>query len=208
MEWENFLDDQIHHNLYVSALVYMPTIKVVRRCAEPGDLILEAGCGSGRTAMLLADMGYKVVALDKSLTLLNRLDPVTAFFSDLKLINAENLHIPFREKCFKVVYSCGVLEHFEPSEIVSILKEQRRVSTYVLVDVPNDRCVKQSFGDEKFYTEEEWLNMFYAAGLEIKKLIHRGLDKGEYVGNCSIYLATDKNEKLQIKEKIDVYDFY
>ncbi|MFH1673069.1 MAG: class I SAM-dependent methyltransferase [Pseudomonadota bacterium] len=208
MEWETFLDDRAHHNLYVNALVYMPTIKMIRRIAKPGDLILEAGCGSGRTAMLLADMGYRVVAVDKSSTLLNRLSNVTAFLPDLNLVSADIGHIPFREKIFKVTYSCGVLEHFDWPEIVGYLREQKKVGTYVLIDVPNDRCVKQCFGDERFYTDEEWIAMLDEAGLAVKKSLHRGLDRGRYVGNCSIFLATDKKDITLLQEKIDVYDHY
>ena len=208
MEWETFLDDRTHHNLYVSVLVYMPTIKIIRRIAKPGDLILEAGCGSGRTAMLLADMGYRVVAVDKSSTLLNRLSTVTVFLPILNLVSADIGHIPFREKIFKVAYSCGVLEHFDRPEIVEYLREQKKVCTYVLVDVPNDRCVKQCFGDERFHSDEEWSAMFDEAGLTVKKSLHRGLDRGKYVGNCSIFLAVDKEDAAEIQEEKDVYDCY
>lgn len=202
------MDDRTHHNLYVNALVYMPTIKIIRRIAKPGDLILEAGCGSGRTAMLLADMGYRVVAVDKSSTLLNRVSKVTAFLPDVNLVRSDIGHIPFREKIFKVAYSCGVLEHFDRPEIVGYLREQKKVCDYVVIDVPNDRCVKQCFGDEQFYADEEWIAMFDDAGLAVKKSLHRGLDRGRYVGNCSIFLAADKKDKTHFQEKIDVYDYY
>ena len=208
MEWETFLDDRTHHNVYVSALVYMPTIKIIRSIAKPGDLILEAGCGSGRTAILLTDMGYRVVAVDKSSILLNRLSAITAFLPDLKPVSADIGHIPFREKTFKIAYSCGVLEHFDQPEIVEYLREQKKVCTYVLVDVPNDRCKKQCFGDERFYTDEEWIAMFDEAGLTVKKSLHRGLDKGKYVGNCSVFLAADKEDVTEIQEEKDVYDYY
>lgn len=208
MEWETFLDDRTHHNLYVSALVYMPTIKIIRRIASPGDVILEAGCGSGRTAMLLADMGYHIVAVDRSFILLNRLSNITAFLSNLNLVNTDIGDMPFREKIFKVAYSCGVLEHFDQQEIIRFLIEQRKVSTYVIVDVPNDKCVKQCFGDERFYSDEEWNALFNEAGLTVRNVVHRGLDRGKYVGNCSVFLASDQNDKRSLQEKIDVYDYY
>jgi SAM-dependent methyltransferase len=207
-EWETFLSIRAHHNLYVNSLVYKTTIKAIRRIAEPGDLILEAGCGSGRTAMLLGDMGYRVFALDRSLGILSRLCTATSFINDLNLINADIRHIPFGEKVFKVAYSCEVLEHFDPPEIVKILNEQRKVSFFLIVDVPNDRCTKRSFGDERFYTDEEWYSMFKEAGLEIRKTLHRGMDNGRYIGNCSIFLAADKNDKMDLSENIDVYDYY
>ncbi len=208
MNWENFLNDREHHNLYVSALVYMPTIKIIRRIASADDLILEAGCGSGRTAILLADMGYKVVAFDRLLALLERISPVTSFLDNIQLIAGDIGFLPFKKKTFKISYSCGVLEHFDKPDIISFLREQRQISTYVLVDVPNDRCDKQCFGDERFYTDETWRAMFKDAGLSVKKFIHRGMDNGKYVGNCSVILATDMNDNQSVPENIDVYDHY
>jgi SAM-dependent methyltransferase len=208
MEWEIFLADRTHHNLYVSALVYMPTIKIIRRIAEPGDLLLEAGCGSGRTAILLADMGYKVTAVDKSDLLLNRLTPVTPFLPELQLAGADIENLPFKNKSFTVAYSLGVLEHFDPAKIVKFLKEQRRAAVFVLVDVPNHKCTRQCFGDERFYSDAKWHAMFKQAGLEVKQTIHRGMDRGRYVGNCSVFLAVDTQHTQPVSNKIDVYDYY
>jgi SAM-dependent methyltransferase len=208
MQWEDFLADRTHNNLYVSSLVYMPTIKMIRRIARPGEFILEAGCGSGRIAMLLADMGYKTVALDNLYPLLNRIKAVTDFLPDLHIIHADMTAIPFKDKTFKVTYSCGVLEHFDPDDIIKFLEEQRRVSTHVIVDVPNEKCRNQAFGDERFYSDGKWSGMFYEAGLEVKQILHRGLDKGMYIGNCSILFGEDREDNTILKEEIDVYDHY
>jgi SAM-dependent methyltransferase len=186
----------------------MPTIKIIRRIAKQGDLLLEAGCGSGRSAMLMADMGYRVAALDLSLTLIECLSSALSFFSNLNFVNADIGRIPFRDKSFKISYSCGVLEHFDPPEIIFFLTEQRRVAQFVLVDVPNYTCSKQSFGDERFYTDEKWESMFEEAGLVVQHKLHRGMDTGKFVGNCSVFLARDKNDTSPPKELIDVYDYY
>lgn len=208
MSWETYLADRKHNNLYVSALVYMPTIKVVRRIACEGDRLLEAGCGSGRTAMLMADMGYRVTALDLSLNLLAHLSPAKSFFRDLQLINGDIGSLPFSDGTFTLAYSCGVLEHFDPPEIVTFLREQKRVARYVLVDVPNYKCTHQSFGDERLYSDEKWASMFRQAGAVIIKHFHRGLDTGKFVGNCSVFLARDKDDTSPLRKTIDVYDYY
>ncbi|MBW1681157.1 MAG: class I SAM-dependent methyltransferase [Deltaproteobacteria bacterium] len=208
MRWEAFLSDRAHFNLYISALVYMPTIKIIRRLARPGEMILEAGCGSGRTAMLLSDMGYRVAALDLSRSLLRRIMPATAFFTGLSLLNGDITALPFSDKSFAICYSCGVLEHFTPEEIIFLLAEQRRVAHRVLVDVPNHRCRKRSYGDEHFYTDEQWRSMLTRAGLAVEQVIHRGLDRGRYVGNCSVFLASDPAYPHPVHEETDVYDHY
>jgi SAM-dependent methyltransferase len=206
--WENYLSDRTHNNLYVNALVYMPTIKIIRRIAREGDLLLEAGCGSGRSAMLMSDMGYRVAALDLSLKLLEPLSSGNSFFTNLQFVNADIGCIPFTEKAFKISYSCGVLEHFDPPEIVAFIAEQKRVAQFVLVDVPNHRCSEQSFGDERFYTDEKWNTMFKEAGLVVQHKLHRGMDTGKFVGNCSVFLLRDEDDNAPVQESIDVYDYY
>jgi SAM-dependent methyltransferase len=208
MNWENYLSDRKHNNLYVNALIYMPTIKIIRRIAREGDYLLEAGCGSGRSAMLMSDMGYRVAALDLSLNLLAHLTPTHYFFTNLNLVNADIGSIPFSDKSFKISYSCGVLEHFDPPEIIIFLAEQRRVAKFVLVDVPNYKCSQQSFGDERFYTDEKWESMFNEAGLVVQLKFQRGLDTGKFVGNCSVFLSRDKDDTSTLQESIDVYDYY
>lgn len=206
--WENYLADTEHFNLYVNALVYKPVIKLVRRIARPGDAILEVGCGSGRTAVMLADMGYNVTALDREKGLIDKLSAVTAWIPGLKPVCADMFRIPAGDKEFHLVYSCGVMEHFDPPEILRLLEEQKRVARYVLVDVPNDLCSNTSYGDERFYSDATWTEMMAQAGLSVEKVVNRGLDKGKYVGNCTVFLARSASDMEPLNEICDVYDHY
>jgi ubiquinone/menaquinone biosynthesis C-methylase UbiE len=208
MSWETFLEDRAHHNLYVSSLVHKPVIKLIRRIASPGERLLEAGCGSGRTAMLFSDMGYCTVALDLSHNLLERISSARKFLPEMYPVNADIGVLPFKGKVFKASYSFGVLEHFDPSDIVNFLIEQRRVAKYVLVDIPNDRCENQCYGNERFYSDLQWAEFINRAGLKVMLSFHRGLDTGKYVGNCSVFLAADNGDEDILQEKIDVYDYY
>jgi ubiquinone/menaquinone biosynthesis C-methylase UbiE len=208
MIWEDYLADRYHNNLYVNALVYMPTIKLIRRIAKKGDRLFEAGCGTGRSAMLLSDMGYRVTAFDLSLNLLERIASAANFFSTLQIVNGDISSLPFADKSFKISYSCGVLEHFDPPDILAFMTEQKRIAQYVVVDVPNNRCSVQSFGDERFYADEKWEDMFEETGLVLVHKLHRGLDNGRFVGNCSVFLLRDKNDTSSVRESIDVYDYY
>ena len=158
--------------------------------------------------MLLADMGFQVTSLDISNPLLQQLQPAMTFFQSLQLINGDIQKLPFLDKSFSISYSCGVLEHFSPESILPLLAEQCRVAHHVLVDVPNVKCTKQCYGDENFYSDDKWIKMFNQAGLTVDKIIHRGLDRGKYVGNCSVFLASDAANPKPITETIDVYDHY
>jgi hypothetical protein len=50
--------------------------------------------------------------------------------------------------------------------------------------------------------------MFGRAGLRVERTVHRGLDRGAYVGNCSVFLARDSQDNEELLEIIDVYDHY
>jgi SAM-dependent methyltransferase len=192
-DWQEFLSDRSSHNLFSNVLYYMPSLNLIRKVASPGQRLLEAGCGSGRSAMILADMGYHVSAFDLCQSLLQSIIRASGFLRDCHVTNGDIRNLPFKEKAFQVAYSFGVLEHFDPCDIVAMLREQRRVARYVLVDIPNDRCTKQAFGDERFYDDNLWCVMLRRAGLRPLILVHRGLDRGTYVGNCSVFLSIDQD---------------
>lgn len=208
MSWDHFFDDFVHHNLFIKALVYKSTIQLMRRVLRPGDMVIELGSGSGRPSMLMADMGYRTVAFDKSLALLNKIKPATAFLGGLKTVNGDMGHLPFKDKSFRLAYSCEVLEHFDPETVTHFLAEQLRIADFVVADVPNEKYRKKTYGDENFYDNAQWTEMFEDAGLSIVKSFSRGMDNGTFVGNCTVFLAVDKKSPAILEEKVDVYDHY
>jgi len=85
--------------------------------------ILEAGCGSGRWVAFLAKHGKDIVGIDycaEGLQLLKREMPGAHVAAAL----VESL--PFRAGTFHVVFSHGVVEHFEAGPVAA-LREARRV---------------------------------------------------------------------------------
>ncbi len=78
-----------------------------------GKLVLDAGCGFGRHAFFAARYGAEVVAIDSSA------DGVAAAFKNteamarIHIIQADVYRPPFREDCFDIAYSFGVLHHLE-----------------------------------------------------------------------------------------------
>lgn len=89
-------------------------------------LFLEAGAGSGRFSYQLSIRGCEIVALDlsrDSISLLRKLKEMNRGF--LHVIRADIAHMPFRDFVFDVVYSEGVVEHFQDASCV--LTEMARV---------------------------------------------------------------------------------
>ncbi len=75
-----------------------------------GRLVLDVGCGMGRFADVVSRWGGKVVGIDLSLA-------VEAAHANLggrenvRILQADLFHLPFRPGTFDVVYSIGVLHH-------------------------------------------------------------------------------------------------
>ncbi len=140
---------------------------------QPGDRILDVGCGTGfATEGLLAHENVEEVwALDqsphqlgKAYAKFGRTGPVHFHMGD-----AERL--PFATDSFDIIWSSGSIEYW-PNP-VRALREFRRVvkpGGQILVVGPNypKTTVMQKIADAimLFYDEEEADEMFHAAGLE------------------------------------------
>ena len=115
-----------------------PRIPILLSAGEGVDPVLEVGCGSGRDSVRLAQVGRRVVVLDKATSAL----AVTRSFADgeavrLMTVRGDACHLPFKPSSFGTVFHQGVLEHFR--EPHTILAENRRVlrdGGTLLVDVP------------------------------------------------------------------------
>ncbi len=139
--------------------------------------MLEIGFGSGTTAVLLADLGYRVVAIDVDEVLVERLHDR---YSDwirtgrLEVRRADMLALPWQGREFDLAYHQGVLEHFPDEQIVQALREQARVARWVIFDVPNHRLWTRPFGNERLLTPSYWRELIQQSGLELVE--ERGRD--------------------------------
>ena len=109
---------------------------------------LGAGCGTGRIEAWLAGKGAKVICLDHFVEALQ-----------VSRIHAQRLHcaehflvgdleqMPFKGETFNLIYSGGVLEHF--NKPTDVLREYFRVTKpggIIIVSVPNLVGVNAGFG--------------------------------------------------------------
>jgi ubiquinone/menaquinone biosynthesis C-methylase UbiE/uncharacterized protein YbaR (Trm112 family) len=90
-------------------------IPLTRRALGPlsTDLLLEAGCGTGRMTTILAGCVRELVAIDFSFESLrvNRRKLLASGISTVHLVQADLCHLPFAEFAFDRIVSCQVLEH-------------------------------------------------------------------------------------------------
>ena len=97
---------------------------VIHKHFAPGARLLHAGCGSGQVDQHLSEE-MKITAVDISLPALEsyrRNNPHAAHVR-----RADILHLDFERESFDGAYNLGVVEHFTPEQIGTILTEMGRV---------------------------------------------------------------------------------
>ncbi len=134
----------------------------------PRGRVLEVGCGPGFTGHLLASMGYDFTGIDSEPRLVQRaktLGGLLGTSSRFALADAHDLS-SFRGQ-FDLVFSAGVLEHFERAETVQLLKEQAKCAKRVVLSIPT-RWTRYTglITDERFYSLRQLRAVMRDAGLQ------------------------------------------
>ncbi len=164
--WVSYFD-KIESSLYGETLRLAPLIELVLKYVEKSasKLIVEAGCGTGTASLLIGEMGFKVTAFDIDPEVIRRIESKTAHFMDKASFEVGDMcRCSFPSKHFGVSFSQGVHEHFSDELIISAIKEQLRISEYVVIDIPNLRHKIQNYGDERLMAPDWWRSMFDRAG--------------------------------------------
>ncbi len=94
----------------------------------PGSLVLEVGCGVGAQTVPLArnSPDSKIIALDisRSSASETRGKAEEEGLANVRVLQGDIFHLPFRKGTFDHLFICFVLEHLpQPFETLSILKE-------------------------------------------------------------------------------------
>jgi len=107
-------------------LSFASSMEHIKRYWRGNGLFLEAGCGRGQNALLLAREGAMVVGLDISLGAL-RVGKQLFERDGQKgwLVCGDMMNLPLKSNLFSLVYAGGSIEHFE--DTVAAVKELRRV---------------------------------------------------------------------------------
>jgi SAM-dependent methyltransferase len=88
---------------------------------QPGDLVVDLGCGSGRAILWNRDRGATAVGID-----------ISPFFSsdarrEIDLLLGDLRRLPFADTTFTKAWSLDVLEHLSPDALRAMLTEAGRV---------------------------------------------------------------------------------
>jgi ubiquinone/menaquinone biosynthesis C-methylase UbiE len=82
---------------------------------HPGEIILDAGCGTGVFTLDILTSGAHVIGLDSSLPMLRRAREKAGHYP-FRIILGDMLNLPFPEGCFDRVVSVTALEFIEDGQ--------------------------------------------------------------------------------------------
>jgi len=114
-----------------------------------GSQVLEIGCGFGYNAVPLGTLGFTVVALDNNERVAQEIRKNGLLYnSKLAVVCGDAFSIDrlFKPGSFNACFSGGLLEHFEPYDIVKLIDKQLELAPVVIADVPihSDQSTVQS----------------------------------------------------------------
>ncbi len=145
---EIFYSEYIHRLLKIAEMI--PEI-----CRRKGAKVLDVGCGEGRLALLLKDLGYDVSGVDAHVFEgLNTFDEprgplLSKYFSKkgihVEKTNIENEKLPFSDKSFEMVMFMEVIEHLynSPKPVLQEINRVLKSGGYLLLSAPNYASLKK-----------------------------------------------------------------
>lgn len=145
----------------------------------PDEVILDIGCGTGRIAYKLLEMGCKVVGLDFSEESLrmckSRCGESNLCKDDVYLVRGDACRLPLKDNLFDKCISSEVLEHI-PSEVErsKMIQEVRRVLKPggKLVLTTYNHSLRKVIGRKKMSPENAPLYEYRYNAFELRKTIY------------------------------------
>ena len=125
-EVTQYADQDFHERLHVNDAPPLLSARVkadmMRRMLrlEPGETVLDLGCGAGKMALYAGSRGARPAGLDVAPFFLPRAA------REVALVLGDLRRLPFRKGAFPRAYSLDVLEHLDETGVREVLVEARR----------------------------------------------------------------------------------
>jgi SAM-dependent methyltransferase len=148
-----------------------PVFLAIKRSLPSGGRVLDVGCGAGTFTALLAHHGFKVVGIDEDHEIVAYAKEVAGYLrSPAHLEHGTAFDLSPHYDQFDLVFSLGVVEHFDPPVTVHMLQEQARCAKLILTAVPT-RFARYAFplADERIYRRSELKELFRKAGVRVRE---------------------------------------
>ncbi len=167
----------------------LPIFVAIQRALPSGGKVLDVGCGAGIFTALLAHHGFQVVGIDEDPEIVAYANEMVEYFrSSAQVEQGSAFDLSRYYGKFDLVYSLGVVEHFEPEVTVRLIKEQARCGRLVLVAVPTRFThYADPVTDEQLYRRKQVSALVRQAGLQVRQSFVYGdipTRTALYLGRC------------------------
>jgi ubiquinone/menaquinone biosynthesis C-methylase UbiE len=204
------------------------TVDFARFPIQPGDRVLDLGCGGGRHAFEAYRHGARVVAADLDL---KELPPVTGMFTAMRAegeagppaagaaLAADATRLPFGDGSFDAVIASEILEHIPDdaaafAEIARVLRPGGTVVVTVPAWLPERICWALSSeyhdvpgGHVRIFTRAEVTAKLTAAGLTPAGGHHaHGLHSAYWWLKCAVGVHDDAHPAVRAYHRLLVWD--
>jgi SAM-dependent methyltransferase len=160
---------------------------------QKSNLLLEAGCGTGRFTGLFSELAAEVVAVDMSrdsiLRNITRWTGKTA--STVHYIHADLTHLPLKDKIFDTVAHAGVYEHIPSRELRELFLQHAKRALK-----PNGVLLLSAYrynGLTKFFEKEGehagGIPFFRFTEAELKSEVETSFEIKRFKENLGIYMS-------------------
>lgn len=142
---------------------------ILRHCPPPAR-ILDVGCGPGWSDLYLSSAGYEVTGIDTDARLAGvAADLAGRLGMPVRFEVGDAFDLSAYTSRFDLVYSCGVLEHFDREVTVQLLREQAKCAPRVLIQIPTRfTAYTGEITDERLYSIRELRRMVQEARLQVE----------------------------------------
>jgi SAM-dependent methyltransferase len=147
-------------------------LDLIIKYSNQNGRILEAGCGSAVLSIFLASKGYHCHSIDIDRGMLSLAERLANDYGAPKkptFVLESIFNMSYEKGYFDVVFSNGVLEHFEDDKIIKIIKIQLNIAKTVIIGIPTKYFNEneKAFGDERFLELKKWRELIAVSGGKI-----------------------------------------
>jgi SAM-dependent methyltransferase len=206
----------------------MLTVDFERLGLQPGERVLDMGCGAGRHAFEMYRRGADVIALDQDA---DELAVVSEWFAAMRkegglpagaeadVKQGDALNLPFPDGEFDRVVAAEVLEHIPDdaaaiAELVRVLRPGGSIAVTVPRWLPEKVCWALSDayhevegGHVRIYRGDELVAKLQAAGLRFAGRDHvHGLHSPYWWLKCAVGVTKDRHPLVRAYHQVLVWD--
>lgn len=206
----------------------MLTVDFQRLGLQPGDRVIDMGCGAGRHAFEMYRRGADVIAFDQDA---DELSAVSDLFAAMRSAGevpdgaeadtkqGDALSLPFADEEFDRVVASEVLEHIaQDEEAIAELVRVLRPGGTMAVTVPrwlpekicwalSDQYHQVEGGHVRIYTRDELVAKLERAGMLFEGKGHaHGLHAPYWWLKCAVGVDNDQNRLVKAYHQVLVWD--